>query len=85
MPSDIDDEPHHIAEGWADFAATVLPSIGDAENAQAHITFYFAAMYVLQIVEHVVAHGWAEAAAFALSTLGAELDEFMKSHAVAIQ
>ena len=42
-------------------------------------------MYVLQILEHAVEHGSAEAAAFTLSTLTAELEEFMKAHAVAVQ
>jgi hypothetical protein len=62
-----------------------LPGIGGDAHAEAHIAFHFGAMYVLQIVEQVVAHGSAEAAAIALSTLGAELDEFMKAHAVAMQ
>jgi hypothetical protein len=43
--------------------------------------FHFGAVYVLQIV----AHESAEAAALALSTLVTELDEFMKTHAAAIQ
>jgi hypothetical protein len=42
-------------------------------------------MYMLQIVEQVVAHGLAEAAALALGVLDAELEKFMKSHAIAIQ
>jgi hypothetical protein len=88
MPSDIDLDPpisHAIADGWAEFAETDLPSIGGANHAQAHIAFHFGAMYVLQIVEQVVAHGSAEAAALALSTLGAELDQFMKAHAITTQ
>jgi hypothetical protein len=88
MPSEIDDDPpinHAIANGWTEFAETVLPSIGGTEHAQAHIAFHFGAMYVLQILEHVVALRSAEEAALALSTLGAEIDEFMKVHAVAVQ
>jgi len=63
----------------------ILPGIGGSTNAEAHIAFHFGAMYVLQILEHVVEHGSAEAAAIALSALTAELDEFMKAHAVAVQ
>jgi hypothetical protein len=88
MPNDIDLDPpisHAIADGWADFAATILPAVGGDPHAEAHIAFHFGAMYVLQILEQVVEHGSAEAAALALSTLDAELDEFMKAHAVALQ
>jgi len=88
MHSDTDFNPpvsHAVADGWANFAETVLPSISGVEHAQAHIAFHFGALYVLQIVEQAVAHESAEAAALALSTLGAELDEFMKAHAIAIQ
>lgn len=56
MPNDIDPDPptsHAIADGWAEFAETVLPSIGGAEGAQAHIAFHFGAVYVLQIVQQV--------------------------------
>jgi len=53
--------------------------------SQAHIAFHIGAMYVLQILEHVVDHGAVEAAALALSTMTAELEEFMKAHAVAVQ
>jgi hypothetical protein len=42
-------------------------------------------MYALQILEQVVEHGSAEAAALALSMLTAELDEFIKTHPVAVQ
>jgi hypothetical protein len=35
-----------IANGWADFAETVLPSTGCNKHAQAHIAFYFRAMYI---------------------------------------
>jgi hypothetical protein len=76
---------HAIADGWADFAETVLPSVGGGSHAQAHAAFHFGAPYVLQIVEQVVALGSAEAAALALRMLDAELDEFMKSRAIAIQ
>jgi hypothetical protein len=76
---------HAIADGWTKFAETILPGIGGDAHAEAHIAFHFGAMYVLQILEHVVEHGSAEAAAFALSTMTAELEEFMKAHAVATQ
>jgi hypothetical protein len=58
MSSDIDDAPpssHAIADGWASFAGTVLPSIGGNEHAQAQIAFHFGALYVLQIAQQVIA------------------------------
>jgi predicted membrane-bound spermidine synthase len=88
MPRDIDLDPpisHAIADGWANFAETVLPSIGGTEHAQAHIAFHFGAMYVLQIAQHVIAQRSGEEVPLVLGMLDAELDEFMKSHAVAIQ
>jgi hypothetical protein len=60
-------------------------SRSDEHHAEAHIAFHFGAMYVLQILEQVVEHGSAEAAALALSMLGAELEQFMKAHAAALQ
>jgi hypothetical protein len=60
-------------------------SIGGDKHAEAHIAFHFGAMNVLQILQQVVEHGSAEAAALALSALTAELEEFMKAHAVAVQ
>jgi len=88
MPTATDPDPpisHAIADGWANFAETILPGVGGDAHAEAHIAFHFGAMYVLQILEQVVEHGSAESAALALSTLGAELDEFTKAHAVAVQ
>jgi hypothetical protein len=88
MRSDIDNDPpisHAITDGWADFAETILPSIGGTEHAQAHVAFHFGALYVLQIVEQVVAQRSVEEAALALGMLDAELDEFMKSHALLTQ
>jgi hypothetical protein len=88
MPSDIDDDPpisHAIANGWAEFAEIVLPSIAGSERGKANVAFYFGAMHVLQILEHVVARESAEAAAIALGMLSTELDEFKKAHEVAIQ
>jgi hypothetical protein len=88
MPSDANPEPpisHAIADAWADFAETVLPSIGGAEHAQAHIAFHFGALFVLQILEQTVEDRSAEAAALVLGMLNSELDEFMKAHAVAVQ
>jgi hypothetical protein len=87
-PADTDLDPpisHAIADGWADFAATILPAVGGSAHAEAHIAFHFGAMYVLQILEQVVEHGSAESAALALSMLTAELEEFIKAHAVAMQ
>ena len=74
-----------IRDGWGNFAETVLPSICGVKDAQAHIAFQFGAMHALQIVEQVVTHGSAEAAALALSSLDAELEEFMKAHVVKTQ
>ena len=88
MPGDIDDDPpisHAIANGWADFAETILPAVSGDTHVAAHIAFHFGAMYVLQILENVVEHGSAEAATFTLSMLTAELKEFMKAHAVSVQ
>jgi hypothetical protein len=88
MSSDTDLDPpitHAIADGWANFAETILPGIGGSSHAEAHIAFHFGAMYVLQILEQVVEHGSAESAALALGTLGVELDEFMKTHAISVQ
>jgi hypothetical protein len=37
MPSDIDSDlpvSHFLADGWASFAATILPSIGGDEHAR---------------------------------------------------
>jgi hypothetical protein len=88
MPSDTDDDPpisHAVADGWTDFAATILPGVGGDTHAEAHIAFHFGAMYVLQILEQVVEHGSAESAALALSMLTTELEEFMKAYAVAVQ
>jgi hypothetical protein len=88
MPSDIDDDPpisHAIGDGWASFAKTVLPSIVGNEHAQAQVAFHFGALYVLQILEQAVEHRSAETAALVLGVLTAELDAFIKAHAVAIQ
>jgi prenyltransferase beta subunit len=62
-----------------------LPGIGGSPHAEAHIAFYFAAMYVLQILKLLVADRSAEDAALALGTLDAEIEDFMSAHAVAVQ
>jgi len=74
-----------IADGWAHFAETVLPTIGGAEHAQAHIAFHFGALYVLQLVRQIVAQPSAEDAAAALGMLDAELEEFMSALAIMVQ
>jgi hypothetical protein len=82
MPSDIDLDPpisHAIADGWANFSETVLPGI------EAHIAFYFSAMYVLQMVKLIVADRSAEDAALALGVLDTEIEEFLQAHAVVVQ
>jgi hypothetical protein len=88
MPTDLDDDPpvsHALADGWANFSETVLPGIGGSAHAEAHIAFYFSAMYMLQIVKLLVADRAAEDAALALGMLDAEIEEFMAAHAVAMQ
>jgi hypothetical protein len=87
MDDDDLDPPisHAIANGWADFAETILPAIGGDIHAEAHIAFHFGAMYVLQIAQHVMAERSGEDVSFALGMLGAELEEFMKAHAVVTQ
>ena len=88
MPIEVDDDPppsHAIADGWANFSETVAPGIGGSAHAEAHIAFYFSAMYVLQMVKLIVADRSAEDAALALGTLDAEIEEFLQAHAVAVQ
>jgi len=88
MPSDDEHSPppsHAIADGWEEFAKTVLPSVGGADHAEAHIAFHFGAMYALQIVKQVVAQKSAEKAALLLGMLDAELDQFMQAHALIMQ
>jgi hypothetical protein len=87
MRSDIDDPPvsHAIVDGWGNFAKTVLPSVGGNERAQAHVAFYFGAMYVLQIAQQVIADRSDEEVSLASGMLEADLDEFIKSHAFAVQ
>jgi hypothetical protein len=63
----------------------VLPTIGGTNHAQAHVAFHFGAMYVLQIAQQVIADRSGEEVSLALDMLVAELDQFMKSHAIAIQ
>ena len=88
MPSAIDLDPpisHAIADGWANFSETVLPGIGGSAHAEAHIAFYFSAMYVLQMVKLIVADRSAEDAALALGVLDTEIEEFLQAHAVVVQ
>jgi hypothetical protein len=88
MPSEVDLDPpvsHAIAKGWADFVQTVLPAIGGGTHAEAHIAFHFGAMYVLQIAQQVIADRSIEEVSLALELLDAELDRFMKTHAVPLQ
>jgi hypothetical protein len=88
MLSDIDDDPsvsRAIGGGWASFEDTVLPSIGGNEHAQAQIAFQFGAMYVLQIAQQMISDSSNEEASLAWGMMDAELDEFIKAHAVAVQ
>jgi hypothetical protein len=88
VPSDIDDDPpvsHAIADGWANFVETVLPSLGGDEHAEAHIAFHFGAMYVLQIAQQVIVDRSGEEVSLVLGMVDAELAQFIKAHAIAIQ
>jgi hypothetical protein len=88
MRTDIDEDPpvsHAIANGWAEFAATVLPAIDGTERGKANVAFHFGAMYALQIAQHVLAERSGEEVALALGMLDAEIEQFMKAHAVAVQ
>ena len=88
MPSDIDLDPpisHALADGWANFTETILPSIGGGEHAQAHIAFHVGAMYVLEIAQQAIAQWSGEEASLALGMVEAELEQFRKARAVVIQ
>jgi hypothetical protein len=88
VPSDIDDDPpisHAITAGWADFAKTVLPSVGGGQHAPAHVAFHFGAMYALKIVQEIIAQRSGEEVPLVLGMLDRELEQFMKAHAVVIQ
>jgi hypothetical protein len=87
-PSDIDGDPplsHAITDGWEEFAERVLPSIHGTERAQAHAAFHFGGMYVLQLTQQMIADSSSDALSVALDMLDAEIEQFMSSHAVAIQ
>jgi len=88
MPSNLALDPpisHPIADGKSSFAETALPSMGDAEHDLAHVAFHFGAMYVLQLTEQVIADRSSEAVSIALDMLNAELEHFVRSHAIVIQ
>jgi len=88
MPSDIDDDPpisHTIAAGCSSFIETILPTIGGTNDAPAHIAFHFGALCVLQIAQQLIAARSGDEVSLALSMFDAELEQFMKSHAIAIQ
>ena len=59
-----------------------MPSSAHAEE---HIAFHFGALYMLQLVGQIVVERSAEVAALALAMLTAELDEFVKTHSIAVQ
>jgi hypothetical protein len=61
------------------------PVISTSSHAQARIAFHFGAMCVLQIAQPVIAARLGDEVSRALGMLHAELEQFMKSHAVAIQ
>jgi hypothetical protein len=49
------------------------------------VAFHFGVMCVLQIAQQVLAERSGEEVSLALGMLDAELDQFMKAHAIAIQ
>ena len=88
MCNDIDDDPpisHAITDGWEEFAERVLPAIRGTEHAEAHVAFYFGAMYVLQLTQQVIADRSSDELSVALDMLNVEVDQFVKSHAIVIQ
>jgi hypothetical protein len=88
MPNDIDDDPPislAIADGWEEFAERLLPAIRGTEHAGAHVAVYFGAMYVLQLTQRVIEERSSDALSAALDMLDAELEEFIKSHAIVVQ
>jgi hypothetical protein len=87
MPSNIDGPPtgHAIADGWAEFAERVLPSIVGTQHAEAQVAFHIGAMYVLQLTQQVIVERSSEAVSLALEMLEAEFEQFVKSHAIVIQ
>jgi hypothetical protein len=88
MPSDLEDDlptSHALADCWAEFAERVLPAVGGTQHAEAQVAFDFGAMYVLQLTQQVIAERSNEAVSLALQMLEAELEQFVKSHAIAMQ
>jgi hypothetical protein len=73
-----------IADGWSKLVETVLPTIGGTKHTEANIAFHFGAIYVLQIAQQMIAHRSGEELAL-VNMLDSELDDFMKSHSIAIQ
>jgi hypothetical protein len=59
--------------------------IRGTEHAEAHVAFYFGAMYVLQLTQRVIEERSNEAVSVALDMLDAEVDRFTKSHTIVIQ
>jgi hypothetical protein len=71
------DEPTSrvVAEGWTEFAQTLLPTIADTGQAPTQVAFYFGAMYLLHVVQPAIAGGSDEAVSLAFKLLEAELNE----------
>jgi hypothetical protein len=78
------DHPRH-SRGLGKLRPNGFAGIGGGTDAEAHIAFYFGAMYLLQLVEQIVADESAEKVALALDMLNAELEEFLKAHAFTTQ
>ena len=88
MSSDIDDNPpisHAIADGCEEFAEKVLPTVGGNEHAQVNVAFSFW-HHVRAANRRAGCRTWVSRGGGArVEQLGAELDQFVKSHAVVIQ
>ena len=63
----------------------LLSRLSVARHARAHIALHVGAMYVLEIAQQAIAHWSGEEAPLALGMVEAELEQFVKSHAIVIQ
>jgi hypothetical protein len=71
------DEPTSrvVAEGWREFAQTLLPTIAETGHVPTQVAFYSGAMYLLHVVQPAIAGGSDEAVSLAFKLLEAELSE----------
>jgi hypothetical protein len=80
------DEPTSriVADGWREFAQTLLPTISDTGQAPAHLAFYFGAMYLLHVVQPAIAGGSDEAVSLAFQLLQTQLSKFIDARKLEI-